>query len=136
VQVTPLRRTLVSFFPNLNALVAFSALLLLVGRQEGHLSVKNGGRWRWALVSPDGVAPSRIVEVLFRHRLTRVVPEKGRKNGCVCVFFSWLMTVCPKHVLMSVYIIALFVLADCVFHQPLPFSSCQYGSICISWHSQ
>jgi len=50
-----------------------------------------GGWWRWALVSPDGVAPSRMVcvsasvnlplhhsqEVLFCHQLTRVVPEKG-----------------------------------------------------------
>jgi len=34
-------------------LVAFSVLTLLVGRQEGHP----------ALVSPDGVAPSRIVGV-------------------------------------------------------------------------
>ena len=25
--------------------------------------VKNGGWWRWALVSPDGVAPSRMVGV-------------------------------------------------------------------------
>jgi len=25
--------------------------------------VKSGGRWRWALVSPDGVAPSRMVGV-------------------------------------------------------------------------
>ena len=38
--------------------VAFSALMtLLVGRQEGH------GGWWWALVSPDGVAPSRMVGV-------------------------------------------------------------------------
>jgi len=34
--------------------------------------VKNGGWWRWALVSPDGVAPSRMVGVsasvnLFLH---------------------------------------------------------------------
>jgi len=28
--------------PNPNALVAFSALMLLVGRQEGHRPVKNG----------------------------------------------------------------------------------------------
>jgi len=50
-----------------------------------------GGWWRWALVSPDGVAPSRMVGVsasvnlplhrkvqkfLFWHRLTQVVPEK------------------------------------------------------------
>jgi len=70
--------------------VAFSALTLLVGRQEGHPACKKmGGQWRWAMVSPDGVAPSQIVcvsasvnlpctiEVLFWHRLTRVVPEKG-----------------------------------------------------------
>jgi len=45
-------------------LVAFSALTLLVGRQEGHLAHKKyGGWWTWALVSPDGVAPSRIVGV-------------------------------------------------------------------------
>ena len=36
VQVTPLGRTLERLLPNPNALVAFSALTLLVGRQEGH----------------------------------------------------------------------------------------------------
>jgi len=35
--------------PNPNALVAFSALTLLVGRQEGHPARKKYGRWRWAL---------------------------------------------------------------------------------------
>ena len=46
--------------------IAFSALTLLVGRQEGHPAcTKMGGWWRWALVSPDGVVP------------TQVVPEKG-----------------------------------------------------------
>jgi len=44
---------------------AFSALTLSVGRQEGHPQpVKNmGGWWRWALVGPDGAAPSRMVGV-------------------------------------------------------------------------
>jgi len=43
-------------------LVAFSALTLLVGWQEGHPACKKmGGWWRWALVSLDGVAPSRMV---------------------------------------------------------------------------
>jgi len=68
----------------------FSALTLLVGRQEGHPACKKvGGWWRLALVSPDGVAPSRMVDVsasvnlplhhkvLFWHQLTRVVPETG-----------------------------------------------------------
>jgi len=57
-----LRRTLL---PNPNAQVAFSALTLLVGRQEGHPARKKiwGGWWRWTLVSPDGVAPSWMVSV-------------------------------------------------------------------------
>jgi len=58
-----------------------------------HTACKNmAGWWRWALVSPGGVASSRKVgvyasvnlplhhispEVLFWHQLTRVVPEKG-----------------------------------------------------------
>jgi len=74
--------------------IAFSALTLLVGRQEGHPACKKiwGGWWRWALVSPDRAVPtpSRMAgvsasvnfplhqpEVLFWHRLTQVVPEKG-----------------------------------------------------------
>jgi len=43
---------------------AFSALTLLVGRQEGHPACKkHGGSWRRALLSPDGVVPSRMVGV-------------------------------------------------------------------------
>ena len=75
-------------------IVAFSALALLVGRQEKGME----GWWRWALVSPDGVAPSWMVGVsasvnlplhhtvqkfLFWHWLTQVVPEKGRKTVVV-----------------------------------------------------
>jgi len=45
-------------------LVAFSALTLLVGRQEGHLACKIWeGWWRWTQFSPDGVASSRMVGV-------------------------------------------------------------------------
>ena len=63
VQVIPLRRTQ-HLLRNPNALVAFSALMLLVERQEGHPACKKmGGWWRWALVGPDGVAPSRMVGV-------------------------------------------------------------------------
>jgi len=44
--------------------INFSAFMLLVGRQEGHLAGKKyGGWWRWALASPDGVAPSQMVSV-------------------------------------------------------------------------
>jgi len=38
-------------------------MTLLVGQQEGHPARKVGVRWRWALVSPDGVAPNRMVGV-------------------------------------------------------------------------
>jgi len=64
-----------------------------LGGRKGIWPVKNmGGWWRWALVSPDGVAPSQMVgvsasvlifpctikfKVLFWHQLTQVVPEKG-----------------------------------------------------------
>ena len=38
--------------------------VVLVGRQEGHPACKKYvGWWRWALVSPDGVAPSQMVSV-------------------------------------------------------------------------
>jgi len=37
-----------------------SALVLLVGRQEGHPACKKHGElWVWGVVSPDGVAPTR-----------------------------------------------------------------------------
>jgi len=40
------------------------ALILLDGRQEGHPAYKRmGGWWRWALIGPDGVVPSRMVGV-------------------------------------------------------------------------
>jgi len=82
----------VYLLPNPNALVAFSTLALLAGWQEGHPACKKmGGWWRWALLSPDAVVPSRMVGVsasvnlplhhkvqrFFWHWLTVVVPEKG-----------------------------------------------------------
>jgi len=45
--------------PAFSAFFAFSALTLLVGRQEGHPACKNlRGLWGWATVSPVGVAPN------------------------------------------------------------------------------
>jgi len=42
----------------------FSALTLLVGRQEGYSACKKyEGWWRWALVGPDGVSPRRMIGV-------------------------------------------------------------------------
>jgi len=81
-------------------MVAFTALTLLVGRQEGHPACKKHGRWwRWALLSPNGVAPSRMVGVSAFSPYTiksRSSPlalahpggprKKGRKTVvCVCV---------------------------------------------------
>jgi len=37
--------------------------MLLVGRQEGQKNIKYGGWWRWALISPDGLVPIRMVGV-------------------------------------------------------------------------
>jgi len=39
--------------------------MLLAGRQEGHSACKKygAGWWRWALISPDGVEPGRMVNV-------------------------------------------------------------------------
>jgi len=81
----------------------FSALTLLVGRQEGHPACKklsgrvlawlsvwsemqtciwpSWGHWHSLSLAP---VKSRLV-LPFWYRLTRVVPEKGPLNGCVCV---------------------------------------------------
>jgi len=80
----------------------FSALMLLVGRQEGHLACKKQsvGVLAWLSVWSEvqtciwlswchchtlSLAPvkSRLV-LLFWCRLIQVVPDKGPLNGCVC----------------------------------------------------
>jgi len=83
-----------------HALDAFSALTLLVGRQEGHPACKiYGGWWRCALVSPDGVAPSRVVclsasvNLPLHHKVQKFSSgtgspgwsrKEGRKTVAVC----------------------------------------------------
>ena len=94
---------------NNNEIVVFSAWTLLVGRQEGHPACKKimGGWWRWALVSPDGVAPSRMVGVSasvnlpLHHKVQKFSSGTGspgwsRKKGhktvvcvCVCVYYYY-----------------------------------------------
>ena len=83
---------------------AFSALTLLVGRQEGHPACKklSGGVLVWLSVWSElqtYVRPSwchchsvsltsvksRLVSP-FWYQLTRVVPDKGSLNGCVWLF--------------------------------------------------
>jgi len=82
--------------------IAFSALTLLVGRQEGHPACKklSGGVLVWLSVWSKvqtciwpswchchslslASVKSRFV-LPFWYRLTWVVPEKGPLNGCVC----------------------------------------------------
>jgi len=84
-------------------LVAFSALMLLVGRQEGHPACKklSGGVLAWLSVWSEvhtciwpswchchslslASVKSRLV-LTFSYRLTWVVLDKGPLNGCVCV---------------------------------------------------
>ena len=90
-------------FQCLQCFFAFSALTLLVGRQEGHLACKklSGGVLAWlsvwsemqTCIWPSGChchslslasVKSRLV-LLFWYRLTQVVLEKGPLNVCVCV---------------------------------------------------
>jgi len=82
---------------------AFSALTLLVGRQEGHPACKklSGGVLAWlsvwskvqSCIWPSGFhchslslasVKSRLV-LPFWYWLNWVVPDKGPLNGCVCV---------------------------------------------------
>ena len=84
-----------------SALVAFSALTLLVGRQEWHPACKKmGWWWRWALVSQDGVAPSWMVGVStsvnlpLHHKVQKFSSGTGspgwsRKKGRKTVVVWW-----------------------------------------------
>ena len=67
-----------------------------------------GGWWRWALVSPDGVAPSRMVSVsasinLPLHRKVQKFssgtgsPECSRKKGRKMVVVVCLLQSIVKH---------------------------------------
>jgi len=76
--------------------VAFSALMLLVGRQERHSVCKKTEWWgagvvicleQGANLHMAQLMPLPLSVVLpFWYRLTWVVPEKWPLNGCVCVF--------------------------------------------------
>jgi len=77
------------------SLLAFSALTLLVGWQEGHPVWSEVQTCIW----PSGChchslslasVKSRLV-LPFSYWLTRVVPEKVPLNGCVCVCVSLLL---------------------------------------------
>ena len=101
MQVTPLRRTL----------VACSALTLLVGQQEGHLTCKkrgDGGSGHWLVRMerrPAGwsVGLSASVNPPLHHKVQKfssgtILPGWSRKKGrktdvCVCVCFSTNMAI-------------------------------------------
>jgi len=70
-----------------------------LGGRKGIRPVKNGGGWRWALVSPDGVVPSQMVcvsasvDLSLRHNVRRFSSgtgspgwsrKKGRKTVVWC----------------------------------------------------
>jgi len=83
--------------------IAFSALTLLVGQQEGHPDCKKTEWWgagvvvcleqcadlHMAQLMPLPLTVSCFSKIqiglLFWYRLTWVVPEKGPLNGCVCM---------------------------------------------------
>jgi len=91
------------FLGSNSASFSFSALMLLLGQQEGHPACKklSGGVLAWLCVWSEvqtciqpsrchchslSLAPVKSRLVLpFWYRLTRVVPDKGPFNGCVCV---------------------------------------------------
>jgi len=97
----------------------YFGLMLLVGQQEGHPARKKiWGKWRWALVSPDEVAPSWMVgmsasvNLSLHHKVQKFCSGTGspgwsRKKGCktlvvvvwfnvyfsrVLLFLSWEVT--------------------------------------------
>ena len=84
------------------ARIAFSALTLLVGPQEGHpackktewwgagevICLKRGADLHMAQQMPLPLTVASVKSRLvlpFWYRLTRVVPDKGPLNGCSCV---------------------------------------------------
>jgi len=90
---------------------AFSALTLLVGQQEGHPARKKngeGGWWRWALVSPDGVALSRMVSVSasvnlpLHHKVQKFnsgtgSPGWSQRKGRKMALVWWWWDFCTMH---------------------------------------
>jgi len=85
--------------------IVLSALTLLVGRQEGHpackknwavrswcgICLEQGADLHMAQLMPSPLTVSCFSKIQigfpFWYWLTRVVPDKGPLNGCVCVYF-------------------------------------------------
>jgi len=70
-----------------------------LGGRKGIRPVKNGGWWRWEVVSPDGVAPSQMVGVSasvnlpLHHKVQKFSsggsPRWSRKKGHKMVVVWW-----------------------------------------------
>ena len=110
---------------------AFSALTLLVGRQEEHPACKelSGGVLAWlsvwcavqTCIWPSwchchslflASVKSRLV-LPFWYRLTWVVPDKEPLNGCVC---SKLVFLCRCVISFSYLSLAVCYCSSCIFH--------------------
>jgi len=65
-----------------HGLFAFSALTLLVGRQEGHPACK---KLEWWVVCLERDADLHVAQLMPAHPDS---PEKGPLNVCVCVCVS------------------------------------------------
>jgi len=61
-----------------------------------------GGWWRWALISPDGVAPSRMVgvfasvDLLLHHKVQRFSFGTGSPEWSQKKAVKWLCGVCSE----------------------------------------
>jgi len=95
VQVTPLRRTLASSH-NPNALVAFSALTLLAGWQEGHPVCKNAEmvevgtvRMEWRPAGRSVCLPLLIFPCIRKSRSSLLAPAHPGGPGKRVVKRLW-----------------------------------------------
>jgi len=100
---------------------AFSALTLLVGRQEGHPACKKTEWWGAGMVIclergadlhmaqlmplPLTVSCFSKIQIgfTFLYWLTWVVPDKGPLNECVCVLHSFIAFLCVVLKICSKY---------------------------------
>jgi len=80
-----------------------SVLWHLVGRQEGHPAFKKmeEGWWRWALVSPDGVAPTQMVLIFpgtIKSRSSLLAPAHPGGPKKMAIKWLWLYyTMLTRH---------------------------------------
>jgi len=93
------------------------------------------GRWRWALVSPDGVAPSRVVGVSasvnlsLHHKVQKFSSGPGspgwsRKNGHKTVAVKRLWFVCMHTI--AQFCIFYFLWPPCGIGQAIIFLPCGF----------